>query len=132
MRPLLGKRSIEFCYPTAYALQGLWALQIAERNDWDWEHPSGIQELLDRVTPNDILDPALWEQPYRLVVIEPDGGILPTSEPANAVAWYEGRGCPGRARGHGIGLDPRSGETGSRSGVVLPVKGWGLPSKRWD
>lgn len=65
-------------YPTAYTLQGLWAFQIAESITWEWEIPTRVQALLDRVTVDDVLDPALWLELACLLVIKPDGDLLPT------------------------------------------------------
>jgi hypothetical protein len=65
-------------YPTAYVLQDLWRFQIAQSLHWEDEDPTKVQALLDGVTVDDVIHPALWLQLQCLVLIEPDGDLLPT------------------------------------------------------
>jgi hypothetical protein len=83
-------------YPTGYALQGLQRYLIAERVDWTWEDPTTVQELLERITGEDVLDRELWTQLDALVLVEADGDRLPT------------RARYGRRPGRGAGVGPRA------------------------
>jgi hypothetical protein len=65
-------------YPTVFALQGLQRFLTAERVEWAAEDPAKVQQLLDTITVDDALDPALWPRLDALVLVAPDGDRLPT------------------------------------------------------
>jgi hypothetical protein len=89
-------------YPTVFVLQGLWRFMIAQGIDWIDEPTDPVEALLATVTPQDVLDPALWPQLTALVLVAPDGDRLPTR-----ARYQEGR-LSGREDGpHTVGLSVR-------------------------
>jgi hypothetical protein len=65
-------------YPTVFVLQDLSPYLISTGIEWEDEDPRICQDLLDRLTVEDVLDPRTWPQLHALVLVEPDGARLPT------------------------------------------------------
>lgn len=65
-------------YPTVFVLQNLSRYLISTGIEWEDEDPRICQDLLDRLTVDDILDPRTWPQLQALVLVDPDGARLPT------------------------------------------------------
>ena len=75
-------------YPTVFVLQKLWPFLTAERINWTEEPPEVISGQLANLTVDALLDPRTWPNLTRLVLVEPDGDLLPTRSrrPGSAVA----------------------------------------------
>lgn len=85
-------------YPTVNVLMDLWAFHIAERINVD-DVTVEARELIETIDVEACLDPGLWPSLSTLVLIEPEGDILPV------------RGQYDEAReGWQIGLNPLWGE----------------------
>jgi hypothetical protein len=67
-------------YPTINALLGLWDWHSAERLEID-HCTTEAQTLLDRVTPDMLLDPATWPELVFFAKIVPDGDVVPVRAP---------------------------------------------------
>jgi hypothetical protein len=65
-------------YPTVFVLQDLSRYLVSTGIDWADEDPQVCQDLLDRLTVDDILDPGIWPQLQALALVDPDGARLPT------------------------------------------------------
>ncbi len=65
-------------YPTVYVLQGLWPYQIAEGIEWEREDPKAFKDLVEWLSPEDVLDPGFWPWLTTLVLVSPQGDRLPT------------------------------------------------------
>lgn len=85
-------------YPTVNALMKLWSFHIAERITID-DATEETRQLLERVDVWGCLDSALWPVLTTLVLVEPDGDVLPVR-----ARYEEGRD------GWQIGLNPLWGE----------------------
>lgn len=85
-------------YPTVNALMELWSFHIAQRIETD-DATAETRQLLERIDVEGCLDPALWPLLTTLVLVEPDGDILPVR-----ARYEEGRD------GWQIGVNPLSGE----------------------
>ena len=64
-------------YATVCALQGLWQFAISYGMD-DHDATAETRELLDRITIEDLADPAIWRELPVLVRVRPDGDFFPT------------------------------------------------------
>jgi hypothetical protein len=75
-------------YPTVFVLQGLWPFLAAQQINWTEEPPKVIRAQLAQLTVDALLDPRFWPNLTRLVLVEPDGDLLPTRsrQPGSAVA----------------------------------------------
>jgi hypothetical protein len=75
-------------YPTVFVLQKLWPFLTAQQITWSDEPPAVIRGQLAELTVDALLDPRFWPQLTRLVLVEPDGDLLPTRsrQPGSAVA----------------------------------------------
>jgi hypothetical protein len=75
-------------YPTVFVLQRLWPFLTGQRFRWSEESPAVIRAQLTSLTVNALLDPQFWPQLTRLVLVAPDGDLLPTRsrQPGSAVA----------------------------------------------
>jgi hypothetical protein len=75
-------------YPTVFVLQRLWPFLTAEHIAWSEEPPAVIRAQLSDLTVDALLDPRFWPNLTRLVLVEPDGDLLPTRsrQPGSAVA----------------------------------------------
>jgi hypothetical protein len=75
-------------YPTVFVLQRLWPFLTAEHITWSEEPPAVICAQFANLTLDALLDPRFWPQLTRLVLVEPDGDLLPTRsrQPGRAVA----------------------------------------------
>ncbi len=73
-------------YPTVFVLQRLWPFLIAERIEWTEEPPDIVREQLRTLSLDRLLNPSFWPELTRLVLVEPDGDLLPTRTD------YAGRG----------------------------------------
>jgi hypothetical protein len=65
-------------YPTVFVLQQLHRYLFAQGFDWHDEDPAELQHLLERIQPEDVLDPTLWPTLDALCLVQPDGDLLPT------------------------------------------------------
>ena len=63
-------------YPTVNALMGLWDLVCSERIEVI-EATDDVRAMLDEITLDDCFDPERWKDFPGLVLIEPDGDVLP-------------------------------------------------------
>src|SRR5262249_50859428 len=63
-------------YPTVNTLMGLWRYLIAERVVVE-DATEHVQALVARVTADDLVEPAIWQELPALVEVEPDEDILP-------------------------------------------------------
>jgi hypothetical protein len=79
-------------YPTVGALMGLHRFRIAEQVKVVGA-TSEVTELLEHVTLEDVLDQAFWPKLVGLVLVEPDGDILPVRAAYDGQTW-------------GIGVNP--------------------------
>jgi hypothetical protein len=75
-------------YPTVFVLQKLWPFLTAQQINWTEEPPEVIREQLAQLTLDGLLDPQFWPNLTRLVLVEPDGDLLPTRsrQPGSTVA----------------------------------------------
>ena len=65
-------------YPTVFVLQQLHRYLFAQGFDWHDEDPAELQRLLERIEPEDVLDPTLWPTLDAICLVQPDGDLLPT------------------------------------------------------
>jgi hypothetical protein len=65
-------------YSTSFVLQRLWRFYVADRIDWEDEDPAIVTGQLEEMGVDRLLDPAFWPELTRLVLIAPDGDLLPT------------------------------------------------------
>ncbi len=63
-------------YPTVCTLMKLWRFVIANGVDWH-DSTAETQGLLERITPDDLQNPATWSQLHVLVCLRPEAQILP-------------------------------------------------------
>ncbi|MHB8459730.1 MAG: hypothetical protein ACYDAK_02940 [Candidatus Limnocylindrales bacterium] len=103
-------------YPTASTLMGMWPYHLATGVEFEEGDPAETQAWLERITVDDVLDPAFWSGLHAIVLVDPAGCRLPTR------ATY----APPRRTGRGRSAAP------SRN-VALPVRRdhtaqwWALP-----
>ena len=97
-------------YPTAFVNQNLWDYMTAESIAFERSDGADAQQLLDRITIDDVLGGEIWTQLQVLVLIQPDGDRLPT-----------------RAR-YGHAVDPDGQEANQRAmNVGVPYRTAGPP-----
>lgn len=97
-------------YPTASALLGLWRYHVAQGVAVDEEDPGSVQAWLERLTVEDILDPATWPTLHAIVEIDPAGARLPTRAKYGAGAARTGRKA---AKNRNVALPVRADHQGS-------------------
>lgn len=85
-------------YPTVNALMDLWSFHIADRIEVDDRTPE-TRALVELITLVDCFDQHLWPALRTLVLVEPDGDVLPVR-----ARYEEGR------EGWQIGVNPLRGE----------------------
>jgi len=65
-------------YPTVSALMRMWPYHVATGIEAEEGDPAETQAWLDRVTVDDILEPAFWPGLHAIVLVDPAGCRLPT------------------------------------------------------
>jgi hypothetical protein len=65
-------------YPTVYCLQNLWHFQIAQTINWEEADPDEVSSWVNRIGPEDLLEPEAWLSLAMVVQVDPDGDLLLT------------------------------------------------------